>query len=113
MKGVLADPMEATKFYSRIVRGLVALMQDRTANGYVFRTDLRLRPDPGSTPVAISFDAAIAYYEVRGQNWERAAWTRRAPALAISRPAKASSRKWRPMSGASISISRPSPISRR
>jgi len=79
MKGVLADPMEATKFYSRVVRGLVALMQDRTANGYVFRTDLRLRPDPGSTPVAISFDAAIAYYEVRGQNWERAAWIKARP----------------------------------
>ncbi len=73
-KPVLADPGEATKFYTRIVRGLVALMQDRTADGYVFRTDLRLRPDPGSTPVAISFDAALAYYESRGQNWERAAW---------------------------------------
>jgi len=78
-KGVLVDPMEATKFYTRIVRGLVALMQDRTAHGYVFRTDLRLRPDPGSTPVAISFDAAIAYYEVRGQNWERAAWIKSRP----------------------------------
>ena len=78
-KGVLADPVEATKFYSRIVRGLVALMQDRTAHGYVFRTDLRLRPDPGSTPVAISFDAAISYYEVRGQNWERAAWIKARP----------------------------------
>ncbi|HEY4203299.1 MAG TPA: bifunctional [glutamine synthetase] adenylyltransferase/[glutamine synthetase]-adenylyl-L-tyrosine phosphorylase [Devosiaceae bacterium] len=76
---VLADPGEATKFYSRIVRGLVALMQDRTEHGYVFRTDLRLRPDPGSTPVAISFDAALAYYESRGQNWERAAWIKARP----------------------------------
>ncbi|KKC39797.1 hypothetical protein WH87_06640 [Devosia epidermidihirudinis] len=73
-KGVLADPMEATKTYSRIVQKLVGLMEDRRAHGYVFRTDLRLRPDPGSTPVAISFDAALAYYESRGQNWERAAW---------------------------------------
>ena len=78
-RGILVDPMEATKFYTRIVRGLVALMQDRTEHGYVFRTDLRLRPDPGSTPVAISFDAAIAYYEVRGQNWERAAWIKARP----------------------------------
>src|SRR5690554_2297955 len=73
-KRVLADPGEATKFYSRMVQKLVGLMEDRQAHGYVFRTDLRLRPDPGSTPVAISFDAALAYYESRGQNWERAAW---------------------------------------
>jgi glutamate-ammonia-ligase adenylyltransferase len=73
-KGVLVDPSEATKFYSRMVQKLVGLMEDRQAHGYVFRTDLRLRPDPGSTPVAISFDAALAYYESRGQNWERAAW---------------------------------------
>jgi len=73
-KGVLADPSEATKIYSRMVQKLVALMEERRAFGYVFRTDLRLRPDPGSTPLAISFDAALAYYESRGQNWERAAW---------------------------------------
>jgi len=73
-KAVLADPSEATKIYSRMVQKLVGLMEDRRTYGYVFRTDLRLRPDPGSTPVALSFDAALAYYEVRGQNWERAAW---------------------------------------
>jgi glutamate-ammonia-ligase adenylyltransferase len=78
-KGVLKDPHEATKSYTRIVQKLAALMQDRTAHGYVFRTDLRLRPDPGSTPVAISVDAALAYYEVRGQNWERAAWIKARP----------------------------------
>ena len=73
-KGVLKDPLEATKIYSRMVQKLVGLMEERQAHGYVFRTDLRLRPDPGSTPVAISFDAALSYYESRGQNWERAAW---------------------------------------
>jgi glutamate-ammonia-ligase adenylyltransferase len=73
-KNVLADPAEATRFYSRMVQRLMGLIEDRTPDGYVFRTDLRLRPDPGSTPVAISVDAALAYYEVRGQNWERAAW---------------------------------------
>ena len=70
----LADPREATRFYTRIVQRLAGLMQDRTGSGYVFRTDLRLRPDPGATPVAISVEAALNYYEVRGQNWERAAW---------------------------------------
>ena len=78
-KGVLADPGEATKIYSRMVQRLVGLMEDRQAHGYVFRTDLRLRPDPGSTPVALSVDAALAYYEVRGQNWERAAWIKARP----------------------------------
>ena len=78
-KPVLADPLEATKFYARVVQKLAALMQDRTAHGYVFRTDLRLRPDPGSTPVALSTDAALAYYESRGQNWERAAWIKARP----------------------------------
>jgi glutamate-ammonia-ligase adenylyltransferase len=77
--GKLAEPFEATKFHTGIVRRLVALMEDRTTGGYVFRTDLRLRPDPGSTPVAIPVDAAIAYYEVRGQNWERAAWIKARP----------------------------------
>jgi glutamate-ammonia-ligase adenylyltransferase len=78
-KGVLAEPLEATKLYSRMVQKLVGLMEDRQAHGYVFRTDLRLRPDPGSTPVAIPFDAALNYYEVRGQNWERAAWIKARP----------------------------------
>jgi glutamate-ammonia-ligase adenylyltransferase len=77
--GVLKEPAEATKTYSRIVQRLAAMMEQRTGNDYVFRTDLRLRPDPGSTPVAISIDAALAYYESRGQNWERAAWIKARP----------------------------------
>jgi [glutamine synthetase] adenylyltransferase / [glutamine synthetase]-adenylyl-L-tyrosine phosphorylase len=56
-----------------IVRGLVKLMSETTSDGYVFRTDLRLRPDAGATQVAISTDAALDYYEAMGQNWERAA----------------------------------------
>src|SRR5690606_29899727 len=79
LKPVLVDPSEATKVYSRIVQKLVGLMEDRQAHGYVFRTDLRLRPDPGSTPVALSVDAALGSYEVRGQNWERAAWIKARP----------------------------------
>ena len=77
--GLLTDPTEATRIYSRLVQRLAALMQDRVGDAYVFRTDLRLRPDPGSTPVALSIDAALAYYESRGQNWERAAWIKARP----------------------------------
>jgi glutamate-ammonia-ligase adenylyltransferase len=77
--GVLIDPDNATKIFSRIVQRLAALLEDRVGTRYVFRTDLRLRPDPGSTPVALSTDAALAYYESRGQNWERAAWIKARP----------------------------------
>jgi glutamate-ammonia-ligase adenylyltransferase len=59
--------------FVRIARDLVHLIQDHTEDGYVFRTDLRLRPDPGSTPLAMSVLAAETYYEGMGQNWERAA----------------------------------------
>ncbi|MBS0472381.1 MAG: bifunctional [glutamine synthetase] adenylyltransferase/[glutamine synthetase]-adenylyl-L-tyrosine phosphorylase [Proteobacteria bacterium] len=57
-----------------LVKGVVKLMTDITADGYVFRVDLRLRPDAGATQVAISTDAAESYYEGMGQNWERAAF---------------------------------------
>jgi glutamate-ammonia-ligase adenylyltransferase len=56
-----------------VVKDLVKLIGETTADGYVFRVDLRLRPDAGATQVAISTDAAEAYYESVGQNWERAA----------------------------------------
>jgi glutamate-ammonia-ligase adenylyltransferase len=56
-----------------IVRGLVKLLSEATGDGYVFRVDLRLRPDAGATQVAISTAAALDYYEAMGQNWERAA----------------------------------------
>jgi glutamate-ammonia-ligase adenylyltransferase len=61
------------QFYIGIVQNLVNMLERRTRDGYVFRTDLRLRPDPGSTPVAVSVRGAEAYYESTGQNWERAA----------------------------------------
>lgn len=67
------------RFTTRIARGLVALMEQRDADGYVFRTDLRLRPDPAATPPAIALPAAITYYESMGQNWERAAMIKARP----------------------------------
>src|SRR3984893_12434305 len=68
------DPaIEPAPFYVRLTRGLVKLLQERTADGYVFRVDLRLRPDPASTEIAISTLASLSYYESTGQNWERAA----------------------------------------
>ena len=68
----LADGAEPAPTFVRITQRVVKLLQEHTGDGYVFRTDLRLRPDPGSTGIAISTPAAIAYYEGMGQNWERA-----------------------------------------
>ncbi len=63
----------------RATQTVVRLMDQRTADGYVFRTDLRLRPDPGMTPIALTVNAAISYYESVGQNWERAAMIKARP----------------------------------
>jgi glutamate-ammonia-ligase adenylyltransferase len=77
--GILGDPDDAMETYGRMMRRLVRILQERTADGYVFRTDLRLRPDPGSTPLAVPVEAALIYYEGRGQNWERAAFIKARP----------------------------------
>jgi glutamate-ammonia-ligase adenylyltransferase len=75
----IVDPLDAGELFARMTRRLVRILQDRTEHGYVFRTDLRLRPDPGSTPLAIPVEAALNYYEARGQNWERAAMIKARP----------------------------------
>lgn len=65
--------------FVRITKALARILQERTGDGYVLRVDLRLRPDPGSTNVAISLPAAFSYYENLGQNWERAALIKARP----------------------------------
>ncbi len=75
----LADPSEMQAFYVRLTRDLVKCLAEHTGDGYVFRTDLRLRPDPGATQAAMSTDAALHYYESFGQNWERAAMIKARP----------------------------------
>ncbi len=59
---------------SRVIRDTMRVLEDVTGDGYVFRTDLRLRPDPSSTPIAVSTQMAEIYYESVGQNWERMVW---------------------------------------
>ncbi|HEY0233942.1 MAG TPA: bifunctional [glutamine synthetase] adenylyltransferase/[glutamine synthetase]-adenylyl-L-tyrosine phosphorylase, partial [Afipia sp.] len=75
----LAEDVEPSPFFVRIAQGLSRILQQRTADGYVFRVDLRLRPDPASTPVAISTAAALNYYEREGRTWERAAMIKARP----------------------------------
>jgi glutamate-ammonia-ligase adenylyltransferase len=69
----LTGDLEPSAFFVRLTQGLVKMLSERTSDGYVFRVDLRLRPDPAATAVAISLPAAFSYYESVGQNWERAA----------------------------------------
>jgi glutamate-ammonia-ligase adenylyltransferase len=75
----LAEGQDPRKFHIKLVQDLTALLQNPTADGFVFRVDLRLRPDPGATPVTISVDAALGYYESMGQNWERAVYIKARP----------------------------------
>jgi glutamate-ammonia-ligase adenylyltransferase len=67
------QPDSMARTFIRIARDLVRIMEERTKDGYVFRTDLRLRPDPGAMPLAVSVSTAEVYYGSVGQNWERAA----------------------------------------
>jgi len=84
---VLYDPaapalppgIEPGALYIRLTRDLIRLLQQRSVDGYVFRVDVRLRPDPASTQIAISLPAALDYYERAGQNWERAAMIKARP----------------------------------
>ncbi|MGO4854577.1 glutamine-synthetase adenylyltransferase [Phaeovulum sp. W22_SRMD_FR3] len=73
------EQMEARAVFIRVARKMTALLSDMTAEGYVFRSDLRLRPDAGSTPVCLSMAAAEAYYEAEGRTWERAAYIKARP----------------------------------
>jgi glutamate-ammonia-ligase adenylyltransferase len=63
----------------KLAQAMVRILEEVTVDGYVFRTDLRLRPDPGSTPIAVSIAAAERYYQSLGQNWERAAFIKARP----------------------------------
>jgi glutamate-ammonia-ligase adenylyltransferase len=75
----LAPGIEPQPFFVRVTQGMTRLLQQRTGDGYVFRVDLRLRPDPSSTQVAISTESALHYYEREGRTWERAAMIKARP----------------------------------
>ncbi|MFY0691369.1 MAG: glutamine-synthetase adenylyltransferase [Paracoccaceae bacterium] len=79
------DYMEARAAFVRITRRLMALISENTAEGYVFRTDLRLRPDASVTPVCIAMEAAERYYESVGRSWERAAFIKARPCAGDTR----------------------------
>jgi glutamate-ammonia-ligase adenylyltransferase len=75
----LAGDIEPQPFFVRLTQAMARLLQQRSGEGYVFRVDLRLRPDPASTQVAMSTEAALHYYEREGRTWERAAMIKARP----------------------------------
>ncbi len=70
---------EARAAFIRVTRRMTAMLSDMTGEGYVFRVDLRLRPDAAVTPVCLSMAAAESYYESVGRTWERAAFIKARP----------------------------------
>ena len=85
----LAPDIEPQPFFVRVTQALSRLLQQRTGDGYVFRVDLRLRPDPASTQVAISVASALHYYEREGRTWERAAMIKARPCAGDARAGEA------------------------
>jgi [glutamine synthetase] adenylyltransferase / [glutamine synthetase]-adenylyl-L-tyrosine phosphorylase len=76
---IMREGVAASPVFVRMTQAMSRLLQERTHEGYALRVDLRLRPDPGSTSVAVSLPAAFDYYETLGQNWERAAFIKARP----------------------------------
>ncbi len=74
------DIPQARAAFVKVARAMTALLQDRTAEGYVFRVDLRLRPDAATTPIVMAASTAESYYESLGRTWERAALIKARPA---------------------------------
>jgi glutamate-ammonia-ligase adenylyltransferase len=72
-------PAPAQPMMARLARDLVTLLSTRDEDGYVFRVDLRLRPNPAATPAVVSLPSALSYYESQGRTWERAALSKACP----------------------------------
>jgi glutamate-ammonia-ligase adenylyltransferase len=72
-------PLEAEQYFTRVGRQLVALLAERSADGYAWRVDLRLRPFGNAGRLALSFAAMEHYYQREGRDWERYAWIKARP----------------------------------
>ncbi len=62
------------EFFTRLGRRLINIINELTADGYVFRVDMRLRPYGDSGPLVTSFAALEEYLVSQGRAWERYAW---------------------------------------
>lgn len=75
-----SDYEDFRALFQRVVRNAMQVLSVQKGEGYVFRTDLRLRPNPAVTPICVPMDAAERYYEAEGRTWERAAFIKARPA---------------------------------
>ncbi len=82
--------LEAQPYFGRLARGIVDLLDDVTEDGFVFRTDTRLRPFGDSGPPVTSFAALETYLLQHGRTWERYAYVK---ARAVGPPAPAAAQK--------------------
>jgi glutamate-ammonia-ligase adenylyltransferase len=69
-------PISHTEFFLRLSQSLISVLNESTADGFVFRVDTRLRPFGASGPLVLSFDAMEHYYQAHGREWERYAFVK-------------------------------------
>jgi len=74
-----ARPLANREFFDRLGRRVIAALHDVTADGYVFRVDMRLRPYGESGPLTVPFSALEEYLITQGRTWERYAWLKARP----------------------------------
>ncbi|WP_038769704.1 bifunctional [glutamate--ammonia ligase]-adenylyl-L-tyrosine phosphorylase/[glutamate--ammonia-ligase] adenylyltransferase, partial [Burkholderia pseudomallei] len=72
--GGARGPISVHKFFTRLGRRLIGVLSEATADGYVFRVDMRLRPNGDSGPLVCSLGMLEEYFYVQGREWERYAW---------------------------------------
>jgi [glutamine synthetase] adenylyltransferase / [glutamine synthetase]-adenylyl-L-tyrosine phosphorylase len=78
-----AHPISNEEFFTRLGQALVRLLAQHTADGFVFRVDLRLRPYGDSGPLVSNAAALEDYLQLHGRDWERYAWVK---ARAVTNP---------------------------
>lgn len=91
-----AKALEAEEYFQRLARALAQVLSDMTADGYVYRVDLRLRPHGEAGRLALSFAAMEDYYQREGRNWERYAWVKARPVAGDREAGEALVRMLRP-----------------
>jgi glutamate-ammonia-ligase adenylyltransferase len=73
------EPIGNHEFFIRLGRKLIDVVDDKTEDGFVFRVDMRLRPNGDSGPLVLSFAAMEHYFQAHGREWERYAWIKARP----------------------------------
>ena len=79
-----ARPISNQEYFTRLARRLIGALSEHTADGQVFRVDMRLRPYGESGPLVMSYDMLEDYLHAHGRDWERYAWIK---ARVVSEPA--------------------------